>query len=129
MSGTSQRFPIRFGPVNAVLMTPLGMGRRRSFVEVTEDHVRVKMGWALTATVPRSSIAGVRRRGRVWWAFGVHSIGWSRSRWIVNGSGRGMVEVVVDPPVPARTVGISVRLREVWVSLDDPEAFVAAVGG
>jgi hypothetical protein len=55
-------------------MTLLGMGPNRSLIEVTDDEVRVKMGWAFSATVPRSSIADVRRRGYVWWAFGVHSL-------------------------------------------------------
>jgi hypothetical protein len=124
---TSQRFPIRFGRFNAALMTLFGMAPNRSFIEVTDDEVLVRMGWAFSATLPRSSIADIRRRGYVWWAFGVHSLGWTTSRWVVNGSGHGMVEVVLDPPARGRTLGKSIQLREIWLSLDDPDEFVAAV--
>lgn len=127
MNRTSQRFPIRFGRFNAVLLSLFGMGPKRSFTEVTDDDVNVKMGWAFTATVPRSSIGGVEPRGYVWWAFGVHTVGWSKSRWIVNGSGHGIVKLVIDPPARGRTLGFSFQLRELWLSLDDPQQFIAAV--
>jgi hypothetical protein len=118
---------MRFGRFNAVLMTPLAMGPKRSFIELTDGELRVTMGWAFSATVPRSSIAGVERRGYVWWAYGVHSLGWTMSRWIVNGSGHGMVKVLLDPPAPGRTLGKSIQLRELWLSLEAPEDFVATV--
>ena len=129
MNQTSHRFPIRFGRFNAALMTLLGMGPRRSFVEVTDGDLRVKMGWGFSATVPRSSVTEVERRGYVWWAFGVHSLGWTMSRWIVNGSSHGVIKLLIDPPAPGRTLGKSVRLRELWLSVDDPDEFVATVGG
>jgi hypothetical protein len=119
---------MRFGRANAVLMTLFGMGPLWSSVDVDGEHVRVKMGWAFSATIPRTAITGAKRRGYVWWAFGVHSLGWAAGRWIVNGSGHNVVEVTIDPPARARVLGFRVKLREVWLSLDDPDGFIAAVG-
>ncbi len=122
----AKRFPIRFGRFNAALMGAFGMGPRRSYVEVSEDEVRVRMGWSFSATIPRSSIKEVRERGYVWWAYGLHW--WGKGRYIVNGSGHRMLTLRIDPPVRARTSGMSATLRELWVSLEDPDGFRAAIG-
>ena len=123
MNTVAKRFPIRFGMFNAGVMGVLGMGPHKSYVELADDALRVRMGWSFHATVPRSSITHVGRRGYVWWAYGVHGGG---GRWIVNGSGHNMVTVRIDPPVKARVLGVRVKLKELWVSLEDPDGFVAA---
>jgi hypothetical protein len=56
---------------------------------------------------------------------GVH--GW-RGAWLVNGAASGLVSITVDPPVRAWAVGVPVRLRQLTVSLEDPDAFRAALG-
>jgi hypothetical protein len=119
-----RRFPIRFGRVNAVLMRALGMGRARSYVEVDGDVVRVRMGWGFRADIRRSSVVEARRERYVWWAYGVH--GW-RKRWIVNGSGHDVVALALDPLGRGRVLGAPVRVRELWVSVDDPDGLRAAV--
>jgi hypothetical protein len=119
-----QRFDIRFGRVNALFMQALGAGPSRSSVEVDGDRLRVRMGWMFRADVPRRSIVGVRQERYVWWAYGVH--GW-RGRWIVNGSGHGIVSVRVDPPAAGRVLGLRTRVRELWVSITDPESFHTAL--
>ena len=85
----------------------------------------VRMGWAFRVSIPRSSIAGVRRRGDAWWGIGVHG---GRGRWLDNGSVRGIVAVEVDPPARGRVLGVPVTLRALLVSMDDPDGFVAAGG-
>jgi hypothetical protein len=52
--------------------------------------------------------------------------GW-RSDWLVNGAGDGLVEVLFDPTMPARVVGVPVRVRRLRVSVDDPAAVVASL--
>ncbi len=121
----SSRFPIRFGRFNAALMSLFGMNPGNSFVEVDGHEVRVQMGRGFRATIPRSSIVEARRRGYVWWAYGVHG---GAGRWIVNGSGHNIVTVRIEPPVAARVLGVPIRLRELWVSLEDPGQFRAAIG-
>jgi hypothetical protein len=125
VSLVAKRFPIHFGRFNSILMGALGMGRRRSYVDVTDDDLTVRMGWAFRATIPRSSIVEVGRRGYVWWAYGVHM--W-RSRWIVNGSGHDVVTMRIDPPARAGIPWGAWKVREVWLSLDDPDGFRAAIG-
>lgn len=121
---TASRFPIRFGAFNAAFMGALGMTRGGSYVEIDGDTVRVRMGWAFKADIHRRAVARAQRRnGYVWWAYGVHG---GRGRWIVNGSGHNVVEVRIDPPARARVLGVRIKLRELWVSLEDPDAFLAA---
>ena len=126
MAVVTKRFPIRFGRANAVLMRVLGIGPKRSYVEIDGEAVRARMGWGFQADIPRATIVGVRPVPYVWWAFGVHFA--SRGRWIVNGSGHGVVALVLDPPARARTLVVPIRLRELWVSLEDPDGFRAALG-
>ena len=122
----AQRFPIRFGRLNAVVLKVLGAGPRNSYVELGDDgQVRARMGFSFSTTFPRSSVTSCSRRGYVWWAYGVHGGG---GRWIVNGSGHDMVTIGIDPPAKARVLGVSVKLRDLWVSLEDPDALCSALG-
>lgn len=121
MADSPVRFAIRFAPSLALLLRPLGIGPKRSYVEIDGDRVRVRMGWGFHADLARASIVDVRPRPYVWWAYGVHYAG--RGRWIVNGSGHDVVAVVLDPRGRARTLGIPIKVREVWVSLENPEGF------
>jgi hypothetical protein len=61
---------------------------------------------------------------------GVHG---RRGRWLVNGSAEGLAELTIDPPVRISPsidtlygLGPS-RVRQLTLSLDDPDGFVAAV--
>ncbi|HEX6597448.1 MAG TPA: hypothetical protein VF045_10960 [Acidimicrobiales bacterium] len=121
-----QRFPIRFSPLNRVLLTVLAAGPRNSYVEIGDDgQVRARMGFSFSATFPLASVTSCSRRGYVWWAIGVHGGG---GRWIVNGTGREMVTIGIEPAVRARVLGFPVKLRDLWVSLEDPDGFCSAVG-
>lgn len=122
MTKPPRRYPIRFSRVNAVFLRVVGMSPRRSYVAVDGDRLQARAGWAFRAEFPRASVVDTRRTAYVWWAYGVH--GW-RGRWIVNGSGHGVVALRLDPPARARVLGFPVKLRELWVSLDDPDAFLA----
>lgn len=120
------RFRIRYGRAMAVLLTVFGFGPRRSYVELAGDELRVRMGWGFRATIPAGSVVDAGRRGRVWWAIGIHV--YSKGVWIVNGSGRGMVTLTIEPPARARVLGFPTQLRGLWVSLEDPDRFLAVIG-
>jgi hypothetical protein len=122
---TPRRFPIRFGRFLRVLLTILGAGRRSSYAELNGDSLVVRMGWAFRATIPLSSIRSTGRRGYVWWAYGVHG---GMRRWIVNGSGHAIVTIAIEPDGRGYVLGVPVKLRELWVSLEDPERFRATIG-
>ena len=109
-----------FGP----LLGLLGIGRRVSGVDRWGGEMRARMGWAFRATIPIASVRSVRTRKDNWFGVGVH--GW-RGRWLVNGSVKGIVTVDIDPPVSARAGLIPIKLRELQLSMDDPDRFVAAV--
>jgi hypothetical protein len=115
----STRLPIRFGRLGPLLAT-LGITPRSSYLGLAPDVVRVRMGWAFGAEMPWTSIRGARRvRNAI--SIGVH--GW-RGRWLVNGAAGPLVAVTIDPPAPARVLGFPVRLRELVVSVADPDALV-----
>ena len=119
------RFAIDYSRWNKRLFGLLGLGPRFSEVVVDDTDLRVRMGWAFHADVPRADIRRVvAATERPFFAWGVH--GW-RGRWLVNGSSDGIVRVEIDPPARAWTLGIPVRLRIVYISLADPDGFITAL--
>jgi hypothetical protein len=107
-------------------------GRGVSGVEVDADEIRVRMG-SFKLDIPRSSVRSVQRsQARVGRTTGVHG---TRGRWLVNGSAEGLAVLVIDPPSYVSPsidtlfgLGPS-RVKQLTVSLDDPDGFIAAVGG
>lgn len=105
------------------LAIALGLGPERSELRVQGDALHVQMGWAFDARIPLASIANAEARHERVLAWGVH---YSRGRWLVNGSGKGLVELTISPPVEAKVLVKSVRLRSLWVSVTEPDALIAA---
>ena len=118
------RFPIRFSGAGRPLAL-LGLTRRASAIDLTEDAIEVRMGWAFRASAPRDAIASAARSERFVLDRGVH--GWF-GRWLVNGSGKGLVRLDLAPPMRGRAGPFPIRVRVLWVSLEDPEAFLAELG-
>jgi hypothetical protein len=123
MTGTGS-FAFRYGKLRP-LLAALGMGPGLSHVELDGDTLRVRMGWAFRAVIPVSHITAVQQRSGPVGGIGVH--GW-RGRWLVNGTTTGLVAITIDSGVRAWATGIPVQLRELTLSLEDPDAFVAAIG-
>jgi hypothetical protein len=119
------RFEIGYSRFNAVLFGLLGLPRRWSSVELVDEQIVVRMGWAFRARIPVTRVAEAAVAERPFVGWGVH--GW-RGRWLVNGSLRGIVSIAVDPPVRAFVVFVPVALRTVSISLADPERFLQALG-
>ncbi len=118
------RFTISFSTTMRALLGLLGLGPRRSWLDVGAEQVDVRMGWAFHATIPRSAVVEAARpdRSRIGW--GVH--GWN-GRYLINGSRGGLVRIVVSPPQRATMIGLPVTLRELTVSVDDPDGLVGAL--
>jgi hypothetical protein len=102
-----------------------GSGRRLSRVVVTESDLDVRLGIAFQAVVPRSSLVSARRWSGLVFGWGAH--GW-RGRWLVNGSSKGIVVLEIEPKARGRVLGVPVALRELAISMEDPEGLVAALG-
>jgi hypothetical protein len=100
-----------------------------SKARVEAGTLHVKMGWAFNADIPLTSITSMKsvttaeaKTGRIY-ALGVHVWG---DRWLVNASLKGLVVITIEPPVPAKAWRKSVTLQELWVSVADPDALIAA---
>ena len=123
----SDEFQFSYNAFIRLLMTPMLLGPRRSFVRVDDDRVSVRMGlggWAFACGVPRSSLTEVKRVAGPVLGWGVH--GW-RGLWLVNGSSRGLVRMTIDPRARGHCLGFPLRIRQLTVSLADPDGFVRAV--
>jgi hypothetical protein len=118
------RFEFRFDRLGSSVMAPLGAGRSRSHIDVSDTEVDVRLGWMFSAHIPRSSVAGASRATDGTPSRGAH--GW-RGRWLVNGAGTGLVSITLDPPAKARVTGIPVTLRELVVSASAPDELIEAL--
>jgi hypothetical protein len=118
---SAARMPIRCGPLWTPLLIAVGMAPKAAYVDIGATSVRVRMGLGFRAEFPRTSIRSPRRvPDRL--SIGVH--GW-RGGWLVNGARGPLVAFSLDPPARARVYGVPVRLAELALSVDDPDALVA----
>lgn len=124
MNERTTHFPIS----QSRLFRPLAvaLGGRSGVIDIGGDQVVVRFGVMFRARIPRSSVRGAARARRAWLSRGAH--GW-RGRWLVNGRGTGLVTIAIDPVARGWVTGFPVRVRELTVSVDDPDALVAALGG
>jgi hypothetical protein len=116
---SASRFPIRFEAWYRVLSSALFLRPSDSFVDVGDDAVSVRTGWAFSARFARSTVAGTSRLDRAPLSRRVHGFG---DRWLVNGSGDRILVVDFEPTQRARVLGFPVHLRQLRVSVDDPAA-------
>ncbi len=55
---------------------------------------------------------------------GVHGFA---GRWLVNGSGRGILTIDLEPVQRGYVMGFPVRIRQLMVSVQDPSKLAAAL--
>jgi hypothetical protein len=118
------RFPISFDRWYAVLSSLLGLPPVSAYVDLDSTRVEVRMGWAFRARFPRSAVSSTSALAIRPLSRGVHGFG---GRWLVNGSGRGVLSIHVNPVQRAYVMGVPVRLRELLVSVSEPAALAAAL--
>jgi hypothetical protein len=119
------RFPIRFEAWYAILSSVLFLPPSGAYVEVEGERVRVRMGWAFRAEFPRAAVASVRNFDQWTLSRGVHGFA---GRWLVNGSGKGILDIALSPDQAASVLGFPIRLKQLYVSVDDPAALAQALG-
>jgi hypothetical protein len=119
-----RRFAIRYGIEWIVPSLIIGPGPGRSWVEVDDKEIRLHMGLALQAAIPRRSISGTARAQDVRRPSGMQMR--ATGRWILNTAGR-LVMLEIDPPARIRAFGITRLLRQLGVSLRDPDGFLEAL--
>jgi hypothetical protein len=123
MSEPPVRFPIRFGTLKPFFVA-IGLTPARCWIDIGPDVVRARMGWSFGTDVPRPSIRSAHRVHGKRWSIGVH--GW-RGRWLVNGARGPLVALEIAPSGHARVLGVRVRLRELIVSVEEPDALIHAL--
>jgi hypothetical protein len=119
----ARSFPFRYGLFRPFLSV-VGAGPAASSITLDDEALHVRMGWSFQAEIPRRSITGARPFTGIVGGIGVH--GW-RGRWLVNGAASGVVRIDIDPPAPGRVLGVPVRLRELAVSVESPDALIDAL--
>jgi len=118
-----QTFHIRYGAFRP-LLSILGLGPAFSRVVVGTVSLSVHMGWGFRAEIPLTAITDARTDDRMVGGIGVHGF---RGRWLVNGAASGLVAITIDPPARALVIGVPVKLRFLRVSVEDPDALLAAL--
>ena len=121
---TTARFPVRFDAWYRVLSSGLFLPPSKSYVEVGPDEVSARMGWAFRTTFPRKTVTSVEHSDARPMSRGVHGFG---GRWLVNGSADGILTIKLDPEQRAWVIGAPIRLRELMVSVEDPEGLERAL--
>ncbi len=108
------------------MSTALFLRPSESYIELRGGAVAVRMGWAFRGEFPRAAIASARRSEARPLSRGVHGL---TGRWLVNGSGQGLVSLSLRPWQRGYVLGFPVRLQELIVSVEEPEEFIRALGG
>lgn len=124
VSRSGTRFPISFDRWYAVVSSLLGLPPSTAYVELHGTQVEVRMGWAFRTRFPRSAIASTSTLDMRPLSRGVHGFS---GRWLVNGSGRGIVSIQLSPVQRAYLMGVPIRLRELLVSVTELAALTAAL--
>jgi hypothetical protein len=123
---SDSEFEISYDPALRVLFTLLGLGPGLSTIRVSAESVRIRMGWAFWAKIPRSAIASLAPDDGLVGGWGVH--GWG-GRWLVNGSSEDLVRFEISPSARAFVLAIPVRLRRLRLSVADRDHFLRLLGG
>jgi hypothetical protein len=107
-------------------MRVLGLAPSNSYMEIDDGVLCVRMGWAFSLEAPLESVRNAQRDDARVTGWGVH--GW-RGRWLVNGSSSRLVRIELEPPARARTGPVPITVRQLRVSVEDPDGLLAALGG
>jgi hypothetical protein len=121
-SAMTQRFPIRFDEWYGILSSALFLPPSSSYLEVDGEQVYVQMGWAFRSRFLKSAVTAVEETDKKPLSRGVHGFS---GRWLVNGSGQGILTIDLTPSQRGYVMGFPVRLRQLIVSVSDPAALAA----
>lgn len=116
------RYTISRSPWLRPLLILFTATESRSWVEIEETGIRAQYGW-YRIFVPHESITSVHRANWPWYA----GIGWRTNlRSVIGliGSYEGVVEIAIDPPQRTRLIGIGLGMKQLIISLEDPEGFL-----
>jgi hypothetical protein len=113
------RIPIRCNAFGRVVLTMVGAPPSLDHIDVDDDQVHVQLGYAFRTEFARANVESVVRDTRRYVSTGAH--GWG-GRWLVNGAPGPIAVINLREPVRAFVLGFPVQLRQLLVSIDDPDA-------
>jgi len=122
----SHRFAFRIDSWMRPFMLVMGGVSSNCYVDVTNQFVVVNFGvLGFRARINREHIASSMQAPNAYGGWGVHGF-WGT--WLVNGSSRGIVQLILEPKCRAWLLGIvPLHVRTLSMSLQDPEGFIAAL--
>ncbi len=106
------------------MSTALFLPPASSFVDVTDEEIRVQMGWAFRSHFSKTAVALAAETHKRPLSRGVHGFA---GQWLVNGSGRGIVSINLTPAQRGYVMGFPVRLRQLMMSVAEPSELAAAL--
>lgn len=121
------RFRVSYNRVSKIVFGAFGLGSSKAWADVDADRIHARAGWAGHVTLARSSVLSVERVERApgQLSFGVS--GHSSGTWALIGSNAGIVRLLLSEPASGKVMFITMRPQVVFVSLEDPEGFIARV--
>ena len=120
-----RRFAIKRSPWWRPLLALFGATAERAYLEVDRERLVARFGW-YRLEVPRAEVAAVEPARWRWWG----GIGWRsdlRGSLGLIGATAPVLRLRLARPHPTRLLGIPFRLRELYVSVDDPAGVRAAL--
>lgn len=114
---------LRFDRWYLPLSVPLGLGPKHSELRVETGNLHVRMGWAFSADIPLASSKSAEPANTRVYSTGVH---YGSGRWLVNGSTKGLVKLTIEPAAQAKVWTRSATVSQLWLSVTDPSALIAA---
>ena len=121
------RFQIRRDSLVRPRFAVCGATQAKSYVEIDECEVRVRLGGLFNQSIPFSNIVGVERANwSLWRGLGVrlsagHGLG-------VVGSTDGVVRLRLSPKVTVKVFfNLKSQCEELLLSLDDPDGFAREI--
>jgi hypothetical protein len=125
------RFTISSSPGARLLFASLGIGRDDAHLDVDDSIIRARLGWSGAVTIDRADVTSVERVGSIpWWlGIGIHGNLFGLLKvWAFNGSmTQGAVRLHLRRSARGRVLGVPIRATTIYLSLDDPDEFIAAV--
>ncbi len=122
-----QRFPMLIGTLGRVTLIPFGVTRQRAFVEIAEEELHVRFGPVFEQRFPLSEIEeAVPATWPLWAGIGPRTN--FRGAVGMVGAYANIVKLTFKTPQEVRLFVIPVSCERLYVSLEDPKAFIAALG-
>lgn len=121
------RFQISYNTISRILLSFLGLGPGKAYVDITENTIEARFGWSGSVTIRRDTITSIERVDSIprWLGYGMH--GNLRGTWALNGSNSGAVELTMETPATGKVLMFPIRPATVYFSLEDPDGFMTTI--